>query len=405
MAKELSFEQKPLLFLTALLAIAGLYLYELMPFLMPIITLLVLQTEGGIKKLKLSITPPFIFMFLLLSWGAVSVLWAQNTGAVVGTIVSLSITFFFALILISSALKASPNLINKTYTILELSFVSIIVLIAFQIILEKNQIYTFHMFKNDHLAHTPYIMKPSGSVLGAMIFVSSGFLWMYKRKILSICIFLLGVGGILLTQCQTATYGLILASLIFCASYWSPFWITRISLISSYTFLILTPLIYLYVLPLSFLERFQWVRMNTSLYHRCLGWDYLVKKFVEHPIIGWGLKSTSRLPTTQELAPGYPHLPHAHNSGLQAYLELGLPGGILFALFFASLFWVVEKNVKERLSVAVCNATLVFIFVQAEINNNLWRNYWLSWVTLIGAFVVIFLRAREAQLRVEADHS
>ena len=107
----------------------------------------------------------------------------------------------------------------------------------------------------------------------------------------------------------------------------------------------------------------------------------------------------------RKIVADYDCLLHPHNNSVQAFFELGLIGGILFALFFASLFLLVEKHVKDRFSVAVCNATLAYGFIGAEITHNLWRNYWLSLVVLTAGLVILFLKAREEQLHVEVGHS
>ncbi len=242
------------------------------------------------------------------------------------------------------------------------------------------------------------MMKPSGSILGLGAFISCGLLWVYNSKILSIATFILLLLLIYLTQCQTAFYGVVLASVAFGLSYAAPFWTTRIALFLSYTFIILFPLLCLYVFPLSKIVKFQFVIQNASFFHRLLGWEFLAEKFLEKPLLGWGLGSARYLPTGSELASGYGNVIHPHNNSLQAYLELGLVGGILFGLFFASCFWLVEKHIKDRLSVAVCNATLIFGFLQAEVTHSLWHNHWVSWVTFITGLLIVFLKARAAQL-------
>jgi len=209
-----------------------------------------------------------------------------------------------------------------------------------------------------------------------------------------------------LTHCQTAIYGIILATIIFILSYAMPFWTTRISMVSSYTFLVLSPLIYTHLVPFSRIGELPYLKwlFNHSFSHRFIGWEVYSKKFFERPFLGWGVESIRYLPPEPIFAKGYVNLIHPHNNSVQAYFELGLVGGILYALFFASLFWVVEKHVKDRLSIAVCNATITFGFVAAEITHNVWRNYWLSLVALTAGLVILFLKAREAQLHAEAGH-
>lgn len=86
---------------------------------------------------------------------------------------------------------------------------------------------------------------------------------------------------------------------------------------------------------------------------------------------------------------------HPHKSILQAYVELGLFGGVLFSFFIAFLFWIVEKHVKDRLSVAVCNATILFGLLLADMTHNLWRNYYLSLCAIAAGVVILFIKDRE----------
>src|SRR3990167_10713127 len=174
--------------------------------------------------------------------------------------------------------------------------------------------------------------------------------------------------------------------MFFGLSYLMPFLITRIGMISFYTFLLISPLLYTYVISSSMAAGSPYLKwlMNHSFFHRFLGWEYYSKKFFEKPLLGWGVESSRHLYTESEIVENYCNLTHPHNSSLQAYVELGLVGGIIFALFFASLFWLVEKHVKDRFSVAVCNATLITAFIELEITHNLWHNYWISWSVLVA---------------------
>jgi exopolysaccharide production protein ExoQ len=366
---------------------------------MPVITLILLWYQRGIHNISFCLSPPLIFLFLLLVWGGLSFFWAIQPTVALKTFLTVSLTFVFFLVFISILLNATPDLILKAYSLLKISgFILIFILIS-QLVIDEFHLKIFSNYKG------PYMMKPSGSILGLCSFVGCGLLWIYKNRVLSISTFILLILLIYLTSCQTAFYGIILACLVFILSYMAPFWITRVAMLSSYTFLVLSPLIYLHLFPLSLVSKLTWVIKNTSLFHRFLGWDFLSEKFLDRPFLGWGIEATRHLPTEPELATGYSNVIHPHNNSIQAYVELGLVGGVLFAFLFASFFWLVEKHVKDRLSVAVCNATLAFGFVQAEVTHNLWHNYWISWVALITGFIVIFLKVREAQLLSEAGHS
>lgn len=369
-----------------------------MSILLPALTF-ILVWHTGFKNVSLHVSPPFIFLFLLWMWGGIGLLWAIHLPQALKVFTTTGLTFVFALFFISFLERATPDIFLKTYTILKIAGLILISLILLQNILDEFHIKLFKKYEEY------YIMKPSGSILGLGAFIVCGWLWVDNNKILSIGTFCLLILLIYLTRCQTAFYGIIFASLVFIVSYIFPFLATRMALISSYTILILTPFIYLCVFPLSQIMTVDWILHHPSVFHRFLGWDFLSKKFLEKLFLGWGLGATPYLYTESNLAHGYENVIHPHNSSLQAYLELGLGGGIIFALFFSSLFWMVEKYVKDRLSVAVCNATLAFGLIQAELTHNLWHNHWISWVAFLSGLLIIFLKVRAAQLHVSADRS
>ncbi len=396
LSKVRSYENLGLIILGLGIAIAGIYSYKLFSFLMPLITLSLFWSQRGIKNFHFNLSPPLFFLFLLLIYTGISISWAENLPSALKTFIALSVTSLFASLFISCVMRASPDLISKAYRIMQISGLILMVLVVFQALMDTFQVEISNKFKN-----IPYMMKPTGSILGLMAFVGCAFLWIKKERFFSIYIFLFFFPLIILTLCKTAFYGLLLASCIFILSYAMPFWVTRISMISTYTFLIVSPILYAYLVsPARVLDSpyFTWI-LNRSFFHRFLAWEFYSKKFFEQPLLGWGLDSSRFLWENSRIVEEYDNTLHPHNNSLQAYVELGLGGGILYALFFASLFWMVEKNVKDRLSVAVCNATLIFAFVEAEVTHNLWRNYWLSLLTLTAGLLILFLKAREAQLR------
>jgi exopolysaccharide production protein ExoQ len=402
LSKIWSYENLGLVSIALLIAIGGVYSIKLISLLMPLLTFIIIWVQGGIKNVPLHAPSPIVFFLLLLSWAGLSIFWAENAIAALKTFLSLSVTFVFAFLFISCLMRATPELISKAYKVMKISGFLLICLVVFQAFLDS-----FHIEILKNIKGVPYMMKPTGSILGLMAFVGCAFLWINGNKVLSLFIFLLLILLICLTHCQTAFYGILLATGVFILSYAMPFWMTRISMVTSYTFLILSPLLYTHFFPPSRVIEspyFAWI-LNHSFFHRFLAWEFYSEKFFERPFLGWGMESSRYLSTEPYLAPGYENTFHPHNNGLQAYVELGIPGGVLYALSFAALFWLVGKHVKDRLSVAVCNATLTFAFVEAVITHNAWRNYWLSLVTLTTGLIILFLKVREGQLRAEVGHS
>lgn len=384
-------------------AIGGIYSYKIMSFLLPIMTLTIIWLEGGIKNISLRFPPPLVFLLLLLAWIGMSVFWAENQVVTLTAFIPLILTFTFSFLFLSCLMQATPRFTSKAYVIINISGLMLMLLIIFQIYIDT---FLGGVINYQGLASYMLRMKPTGSILGLTAFVSCAFLWVYRNKTFALLAFLLIFLLIILTLCQTAIYGIILAILVFGLSYVMPFWITRMGMIFSYTFLFFSPFLYTDILSAATVSNsiyFQWI-LNKNLFHRWLAWEYYSKKFFEKPLLGWGLESSRYMPTESELAPGFNNLLHPHNNSIQVYAELGIIGGILYALFFSSLFYMVEKHVKDRLSIAVCNATITFGFVCAEITHNVWRNYWLSLAALTAGLIIIFLKAREEQLHARVDH-
>lgn len=396
------YEKLTLLLLSGLIAISGLYSYKTFSLVFPLLTFLALWSEGGLKKFPASSSPPLLLFLLLCLWGGCSIFWAENQGAALKAFISLTLTFVCALFFFSSLHQASPKLRDKAYQILKLSGIFLVVLFIYQVSCD-----TFFESHYSPFGSCVLKMKPTGSILGLLAFVSCGFLWIYENKALALVTFVLLFCLIALSQCQTALYALILSTGAFAASFYMPIGMTRLAMVASSLWLILSPLLHAYVIsPVGLLTSpsLTWL-MNWSFSHRIWAWDYYAKKFFEKPWLGWGLESSRYLPTEAELAPGFRNLLHPHNSGLQAYVELGVMGGVLYAFFFASLFYLVGKQVKDRFSIAVCHATITFALIEAIITHNAWRNYWLSLAVLTAGLILLFLKAREGQLHAQADHS
>lgn len=400
-----SYENLIFFSLALLTAIGGIYSYKIMSFLLPILTFSALWFEGGLKKISFPFPLPLLLFLCLLIWMGISVFWAENQEAAFKTFISTAVTFTFSLLLFQCLREATPKLAAKVYTLVKFAGLLLVLFVL-------SQIY-FDTFLNETIKNPPYPipfmleMKPTGSIIGLAAFVSCAFLWIYENKILAILTFFLLFCLIILTFCQTAVYSMILGTLVFLLSYLMPVWITRFGMIASYTFLIFSPGLYVHILSPYLVATSPYLKwlVNYSLFHRMLGWEYYGKKFFEKPWLGWGAESSRYLPTNPELAPGFSHLLHPHNNSIQAYVELGIVGGVLYALFFSSLFYLVQKNVKDRLSIAVCNATITFGFLGAAITHNAWRNYWLSFAALTTGLIIVFLKARAAQLHEKVDHS
>lgn len=378
-------------------AVFVMYAHVFLPYMLPIITLAALFYAGEIKAFPFYRNPAILLFALLLTWMGLSIVWTENQSIAIQIVSSLSAIFLCSLLLFSCTIRATPALISKAYDFIKFSGIFLISILTLQLCIDNF---------GDNPAYSTKL-KPVGLLLGLTAFVSCAFLWIHKNRLLAILVFFLLAALISLTKCQTAFYGLLLASSVFGFSYLAPYITTYVVMISSYTFLLLSPLLYNYIFPAPLApEMSSWSELiDKSLLHRWVAWEYYSKKFFEKPSFGWGLGSSKDLysPSQTEMFPGFRKLIHPHNSSVQAFVELGTVGGILFSLFFASLFYLVAKYVKDRLSIAVCNATIVYAFLCAEATHSAWRGYWLSAAALTAGLMILLIKAREAQLHEPID--
>lgn len=411
MDKVWSYKNLSLIALSLLIAITGIYSFKWFSILMPVFTLILIWYQGGIKNISFHVSPPFIFLFFLLLWAGISSFWAYQPKAALKGISALNITFIFSVFFISALTKATPDLISKVSTLLKWAGGFLILLVAYQVLVD-----VFHIGVFKKYAGVPYQMKPTGSILALTSFVGCGFLWVNNNKFIAVLTFFLLAILIYFTRCVTAFYGIILATSFFILSYMMPVLVTRITVVSSYIFLALSPLFFVYVASPTVVTQWSYFAkiFNKSLFHRFIAWELFSLKFFEHPFLGWGVTSARYIPMEALGNKSYVYskesisyfqlgeVIHPHNSSIQVFVELGIVGGLLYAFFFASLFWLVAKHVKDRLAVAVCNATLIFGFIAGEVTHNVWRNYWLALMTLTAGLLILFVKAREAQLRAAA---
>ncbi len=92
-----------------------------------------------------------------------------------------------------------------------------------------------------------------------------------------------------------------------------------------------------------------------ALIHRMYVWDFTADRILEKPFHGWGMNASRVVPGGKENAvdPRYgaigDKLPlHPHNFALQVWLELGLPGALLFATFGALVLLVIAGSGTGR---------------------------------------------------------
>lgn len=134
-----------------------------------------------------------------------------------------------------------------------------------------------------------------------------------------------------------------------------------------------------------------------SAVHRLVIWQFILDRIDEHPWRGWGMDASRSMPGGEDetqvtltenggiqAVHSYTHLPlHPHSGILQAWVELGLPGAIMFA---ALLWWICGRIAHTQLppsQAAMRAAALTTGMVIASLSYGIWQSWWHSslWLT------------------------
>ena len=135
---------------------------------------------------------------------------------------------------------------------------------------------------------------------------------------------------------------------------------------------------------------------KNSLGHRLLIWDFAGERIAERPLLGWGLDSSRAIPGGKELIrPGQRRLPlHPHDAALQVWLELGLPGAVLFALLLGWLWLrLARRRGRASIAAAVGRQPRRRLARSLSAGWGVWQEWWLGDAGLAVFAIVAMARA------------
>jgi exopolysaccharide production protein ExoQ len=132
--------------------------------------------------------------------------------------------------------------------------------------------------------------------------------------------------------------------------------------------------------------------LKISAGHRLLIWSFAGDRIAERALTGWGLDASRAIPGGNDLIrPTETWLPlHPHNAALQVWLELGVPGAVLFALLGALVWTALAEAPWPPLFAAAAGAALTTGFVGCFATYGIWQEWWLGtlWFSLFLVLVM-----------------
>lgn len=115
-------------------------------------------------------------------------------------------------------------------------------------------------------------------------------------------------------------------------------------------------------------------------------WTAAIQFLSEHPFRGWGLEAS------RAFAPAI--VLHPHNGALQLWLELGLPGAVLAALFWARVFRTGVSRERGLMAAGVAASAAVYLLF-GLVSFGVWQEWWLA----VGALFAVIAAAGERVAR------
>jgi exopolysaccharide production protein ExoQ len=142
---------------------------------------------------------------------------------------------------------------------------------------------------------------------------------------------------------------------------------------------------------------------KVSAGHRLLIWSFAGDRIAEHALLGWGLDASRAIPGGADpIRPGESWMPlHPHNAALQLWLELGVPGAVLFALLIALAWCALARASWPRLFAAAVAASLTIGLVGCFATYGIWQEWWLG--TLWFSLFLVLVMARVAGCAASAE--
>ena len=172
--------------------------------------------------------------------------------------------------------------------------------------------------------------------------------------------------------------------------------LARVAAVASVVIAVTAPLTFGKLAQLSvFSEAADAVKFSAG--HRLYIWSFARDRIAEHALTGWGLDASRAMPGGGDpIRHGQTWMPlHPHNAPLQLWLELGVPGAVVFALLVA-LTWLALAEVDwPRPFAAAAGASLTAALVASFASYGVWEEWWLS--TLWFALFAILVMGRVAR--------
>jgi len=346
--------------------------------------------KAGFRPLQL----PAALLGALLAWGTASAVWSVDPAH--SLLIAARLGGLFAAGLVLTAAAGALVCPRRLLLCFYIGLVLALVLVSIQF--ATNGLLTHPFVARDFAA--PQLNQASDT-LAFLVLPASACLIHRGRTWLSLMlamVTLMVIYGLVGTVAKLALgVGIVLAVLLYVA----PRHTARLAAILCVLIIITAPLTFARLAQLQDVTEMA-ETVKFSAWHRLMIWSFAGDRIAERPLGGWGLDVARAIPGADEpIAEGRVWLPlHPHNAAIQVWLELGVPGAVLFALIIAWLWLTLGADPWPRLFTAATGASLISAFVAAIGAYGIWQEWWIGtlWFSAVShlGHVAVHTRPRDA---------
>ena len=180
--------------------------------------------------------------------------------------------------------------------------------------------------------------------------------------------------------------------------------VARVAAVMSVLIIITAPLTFASLTQLPLLAKTA-DAVKLSAGHRLLIWSFAGDRIAERTLTGWGLDASRAMPGGENLIrPGQTWMPlHPHNAALQLWLELGVPGAVLFALLVALAWQALAGAPWPHLFAAAAGASLAIALFACFASYGIWEEWWLGTLWFSLFLTIVMARVADPALMPAAN--
>ena len=350
----------------------------------------------------------FGLLILLAAWAALSALWSPATNLAVhsakdlGRLTSLHLAMQ---ILWSGAFVVATGRLTPNTAERALRWLSYGLVVLGLILVEEGLSHAGVYQWAQRLIHKPVYesfavrnVAVGGYVLATLVWPVGTALWLDRRRLVVLFLAAAVIFSTVFLRGDSPSVAIVLSALVFLAVLaWGRAAILGLAAATT-AYWLATPWATLALQSSGAIDELH-AHVPESWARRLEIWTFTADKWLDHPVRGWGLDAS-------RMFKGFIQL-HPHDGAIQIWFELGWPGAVLLAGFWAFLFWRIAKAVEtdERLFAAAACATATVYLVIGSISFSLWQEWWIALGALALATCVALRRAVMLKRRPPGDQA